>query len=310
MMRVRYFPHTHMSDAVADVLTHLFEDVVVTKASSHDPVPEGVTALGPSSEEEARLSALLADWRRFSGIHGEDAATYARGLGQRVDPVDEMLTTQIKSELQRQVKGDPVRDEGTDAATTARALLSLAAEYDLRNRDLDRDLARIDAMQQSILDTLKGEAMEVPEVPAPDEASGEVKMMRRLSAWATLFTGEGDICPDRLFVTTSREALELVEEHGCASLEELGVFGGERLDSVLLAALLAGDASGASLKKGADAGGGPVTVRICIARGEHPYALFNRFACGTNVSPGVPSVQPSKIKENILFVLVDSVARS
>lgn len=308
MMRVRYFPHTHMSDAVAQVLTPLFDEVVITKASTADPVPDGVTALGPSPEEEARLGALLADWRQFSGLHGEGLATYARGLGQRVDPLDELLASQIKCELQRQIKGDTARNEGADAVTTARALLSLAAEYDLRHRDLDDDLCRIDARQQALLDTLKGEVADLPEAESCGEAAGEVKMMQRLSAWGSLFTAEGEASPDRLFVTTSREALDLVAEHGGIALEELGVLRGVGLRRESLEALFAGDPSGVPLETGSDDGGVPVTFTICIARGEHPYNLFNRFARGTNVSLQNRTVQGSEIKEDIVFVLAEKIA--
>ncbi|VFQ46012.1 hypothetical protein [Desulfoluna butyratoxydans] len=308
MMRVRYFPHTHMSDAVAQALMKLFDEVVITKASTADPAPEGVTALGPSPEEEARLGALLADWRRFSGLHGEGVATYARGMGQRVDPLDELLASQIKCELQRQIKGDAARNEGADAVTTARALLSLAAEYDLRRRDLDDDLSRIEARQQALLDTLKGEVAELPEAAPHGEAAGEVKMMRRLSAWATLFTAEGEACPDRFFVTTSREALALVAEHGGLVLEELGVLRGGDLGRGNLESLLAGGPSVGSPETGSDDGGVPVTFTICIARGEHPYNLFNRFARGTNVSLKGQDVQGSEIKEDMVFVLAEEIA--
>jgi len=296
-------------DAVAEVLKHLFDEVAVIKASSDDPVPEGFTALGPSPEEESRLSALLADWRQFSGIHQEGVSTYGRGLGRRVAPLDDLLTSQIKSELQRQVKGEPARDEGADAATAARALLGLAAEYDLRSRDLARDMARIEAMQRDLIDTLKGEVRDAPEVPVVVVPAGEVKMLRRLSAWATLFTREDESSPDRLFVTTSREALDLVEEYGGPSFEELGVFHGERLNSELLAKLLAGDAVDAVAVKGAVKGDGIVTVRICIARGEHPYDLFNRFTYGVHVSPVGRIVQHPETINNTLFLLVEGVAR-
>jgi hypothetical protein len=305
-MRVRYFPHTHISGALADVLNRLFDEVAVITASKDDGVPEGITTLGPSPEEVQRLDVLLASWRHFGGLHQGELSTYA--LGHRVEPLDDLLTSQIKGELQRQVEGRPAHEEGGDAALSARALLSLAAEYDLRSRDLEQDLAAIDKKQQDLLDALKGEVSDLPELPVFTEQPGEVKMLRRLSAWATLFVGEGDPLGDRVFVTTSREALELVGEYG-SPLEELGVFEGDRLSGELLGTLLAGTAHGLPVGEGAVGGDGPVTVRIFITGSEHPYNVFNGFIRGVNVCPVECQGKSSDIKGNILFVLLEGVGQ-
>lgn len=302
-MRVRYFPHTHVSDVLADELNRLFDEVVVIVASQDDPIPEGVTVLGPSPEEARGLSAFLADWRRFGGLHQEGVATYAMGLGRRVDPLDELLASQIKSELLRQVEGGPVHDEGADAQLAARALLSLAVEYDLRSRDLEQDLAEIDKMQQELLDTLKGEVPELSGSPGLAGPSGEVKMLKRLSAWATLFVGEEGSCGDRVFVTDSREALELVEEYGCP-LEEVGVLQKDRLTCGVLEKLLAGEPLESVVGQGDVTGDGPVTVRIFITGSEHPYNVFNEFIQGANVSPVKYQAQDIENTGNILFVLM------
>lgn len=304
-MRARYFPHTHVSDALADVLNRLFEEVAVIIAAKDDQVPEGLTTLGPSPEEAQRLDVMLANWRHFGGLHQEGLSTYA--LGCRVQPLDDLLTSQIKSELQRQVEGRPAREEGVDAETSARVLLSLAAEYDLRSRDLERDLAEIDKRQRDLLDTLKGEVSDLPESPVFTEQPGEVKMLKRLSAWATLFVGEGAPCGDRVFVTTSREALELVEEYGCP-LEELGVFQGDRLSGSRLESLLAGTALALQVGEGAVNGDGPVTVRIFIACSEHPYNVFNGFIQGMNVCSVKYQGEDAEIDGNILFVLLEGIA--
>ncbi|BCS96589.1 hypothetical protein DSLASN_22210 [Desulfoluna limicola] len=306
-MRVRYFPHTHVSDALADDLKHLFDEVAVIVASPDDPVPGGLTALGPSPEEARKLSALLADWRRFSGLHQEGVATYAMGLGRRVDPLDELLTSQIKSELLRQVEGGPAQDEGADAQTAARALLSLAAEYDLRSRELQRDLAEIDKMQQDLLDALKGDVPELTESPCLSETSGDVKMLKRLSAWSTLFVGEEGPCRDRVFVTDSREAIELVEEYGC-SLEEVGVLRQGRLSGEILEKLLAGESLGSAVCVGDVTGDEPVTVRIFITGSEHPYNVFNGFIQGAGVSSVEYQGEDVEIKGNVLFVLLEQVS--
>lgn len=302
-MRVRLFPYTHVSDAVARGLTRLFDEVTVIRAAGDDPVPSGMTALAPTADEDRRLGALLADWRRFSGLHREGLATYAPGLGRRVDPVDEMLTSQIKSELQRQVKGGPARDEGADSALSARALLSLAAEYDLRCQDLNRELDRIDTMQQALWGSLKGEAPVEAGPLGPGGPEGEVKMEKRLAAWAALFVAEGAARPDRVFVTTSREALALVAEHGVI-LEELGVFQGAHLGGEYLEALLTGTGAETPVALRGAAGEGGVTVRIFIARREHPYSVFNRFTCETSVFAVKHKEQHFETNENILFVLV------
>ena len=302
-MRVRYFPHTHVSDALADDLKRLFDEVAVIVASIEDPVPDGLTALGPSPEESERLSALLADWRRFSGLHQEGVATYAMGLGRRVDPLDELLTSQIKSELLRQVEGGPAEDEGDAAQTAARALLSLAAEYDLRSRDLQQDLAEIDKMQQELLDTLKGEVPELSDSPDLADQSGEVKMLKRLTAWATLFVGEEGACRDRVFVTDSREAIELVEEYGCP-LKEVGVLRREHISADILEKLLAGEPLESVVGEGDVTGDGPVTVRIFITGSEHPYNVFNEFIQRANVSSVARRSEGIEINGNILFVLM------
>lgn len=302
-MRVRYFPHTHVSDALADDLKRLFDEVAVIVASQEDPLPSGLTALGPSPEEAERLSALLADWRRFGGLHQEGVATYAMGLGRRVDPLDELLTSQIKSELLRQVEGGQAQGEGFAAQTAARALLSLAAEYDLRSRDLQQDLAEIDKMQQELLDTLKGEVPELSDSPGLEDQSGEVKMLKRLSAWATLFVGEEGACRDRVFVTDSREALELVEEYGCP-LREVGVLQRDHLPCDILEKLLAGEPLESAVGQGDVTGDGPVTVRIFITGSEHPYNVFNEFIQGANVSSVKYQDKDTEITGNILFVLL------
>lgn len=306
-MRARYFPHTHVPAAVADVLRRLFDEVAVTVAAGDDPVPEGFTALGPSAEEDQRLRGLLADWRHFSGLHGEGLSAYAMGMGRGVDPLDDQLTSQIKGELERRVAGGPTQDVGADAATAARALLSLAAEHDLRTRDLDLDMARIERMQQELLDGLRGEVEDLPEIPVVAESVGELRMLKRLSAWATLFVGEGEPCIDRVFVTTSREALELVAEHG-ASLEPLGVTPVGRFTGEHLASLLSGAPLSGTVGEAHGESGGPVTVRIFIVRREHPYNVYNGFVSGASVYPVKYQGQDPEINDNVLFVLVDGIA--
>ena len=306
-MRVRYFPHTHASNSMARQLSRMFEEVAVIVASSEDPVPQGLTAIGPSEAESVHLTALLAQWRSFSGLHQEGLATYASRLGGRVDPLDGFQTSQIKEELMRQVEGR-VRDETCDEkAITARALLSFAVEHDLRCDDLNRDLERIQRMQDTLLDTMKGEVPEWVSPPAMEEDPGEVKMFKRLAAWATLFVGEGDSCRDRVFVTKSHEALALLEEYGCP-LKELGAFSKSRLSNEFLAALLSGVSLESILERAENLGEEPVRVRIFIAYGEHPYNLFNEFNQGVKVSPDAVRGEDVEIEENTLFVLLESDA--
>ncbi|WP_300671171.1 hypothetical protein [Desulfoluna sp.] len=302
-MRVRFFPHTHVSDATSDVLRRLFDEVAVIVPSNEDPVPEGLTALVPTPDETEKFKGLLAVWRQFGGLHQEALVTYALGRGRRVEPLDDLLTSQIKSELQRQVKGGAKVDPEADPLTVARALLSLAAEYDLRHRELNLDLARIDKKQQDLLGDLKGEVPDFPEQAVLGDEGGDVRMLKRLSAWATLFVGEAAACPDCVFVTESREALELVEEYG-APLEELGRFRGEQLGSGFLENILGGDGVA---QRGTVAPDGTVTVRIFITRREHPYNVFNKFISGTNVFSANYTAQPSEINGNVLFLLLEGI---
>ncbi len=306
-MRVRYFPHTYISDDFAHLLSRLFDEVAVTVASDEDPLPSEVTTLGPSPETAKRLIPFLAEWRQFSGLHQEGLSNYASQVGRRVDPVDEFLTTQIKSELMRKVAGHVPEDRRDDAFLKARAFLSLAVEYDMRCDDLNRDLARIDEMQGAFLGALKGELPPSPQPPHADDASGEIKMLERLVAWSTLFVEEGGTSHDRVFVTESREAIDLLEEYGCP-LEALDLFSGHRFSRESLKKWLEGSPLDPVERSADDGVCDAVTARIFIIRREHPYNLFNEFIQGVRRTSFGFSREVAEIEGNILFVLIEGVA--
>ncbi|MCG8472050.1 MAG: hypothetical protein MI742_09355 [Desulfobacterales bacterium] len=298
-MRVRYFPYTRLSEPMASQVTEIFEEVTLITTSLDTPLPNGVCGVAPPSDEAQRQDELLAGWRQYSGLHGAGVTTYALGGCRHFDPLNEQLTTQIKSELLRQVEGESSTEP--DRPMAARVFLALAEELDVQSQELRAELEKIEGAEQGLFDALKGEIDPPGSTFIKEGAEADdVGMAKRLSAWSALFVNEPGAFEDRVFATHSREAFELVEEF-CGGLKLLGRYHGIRLDTSALSSLL----EGCPLVEDGEAA---VCARIYIAEGEHPFKVFHKFADTFSSDGGGSGFQPIETKSNFIVVLLEGIA--
>lgn len=232
-----FFPLTCLSPAMVDLLAALFPKIAVYQPGEESVPPEltdmaseGLLEIRiPVPGDEEKLGRAIAEYHAFARMHeGEDLMFFLTRQGQ-VPFFDDQSVDAIRDQLRKRVSGQTEKQvPAADPLMDARLFLAMAQEYDRQQWELQEDLSRFSAMEESLIKDLKGdEALEaelgaVRMTGAPDPT--EHLAGRRLAAWMRL--AKQDPEPARVWVTSGRNAFETLLDRlpPPALAREIGTF--------------------------------------------------------------------------------------
>lgn len=221
-MKPVYFPFTYINDTVARDLYACFGQITVYQPSTHD-IPENMQRLAdkglldikvPVSGDEAKLEALIKEYKEWGELHQKSDAAFLKAIGERVPFFDDTFSTQLASQIKR-IRDDNYSKEKPDILFNARLFLCLAQDYDIMQDGINRDLISVYEMEKKLLEGLTHEDEEFfikktgSSLQAADD-SGKYKIKERIEAWTYLMSNDKE--NPRLFITGSRDAFDFIIE--------------------------------------------------------------------------------------------------
>ncbi len=222
MMKPVYFPFTYINDTVARDLYACFGQITVYQPSTHD-IPENMQMLAdkglldikvPVSGDEAKLEALIKEYKEWGELHQKSDAAFLKAIGERVPFFDDTFSTQLASQIKR-IRDENYSKEKPDILFNARLFLCLAQDYDIMQDGINRDLISVYEMEKKLLEGLTHEDEEFfikktgSSLQAADD-SGKYKIKERIEAWTYLMSNDKE--NPRLFITGSRDAFDFIIE--------------------------------------------------------------------------------------------------
>ncbi len=221
-MKPVYFPFTYINDTVARDLYACFGQITVYQPSAHD-IPENMQRLAdeglldikvPVSGDEAKLEALIKEYKEWGELHQKSDAAFLKAIGERVPFFDDTFSTQLASQIKR-IRDENYSKEKPDILFNARLFLCLAQDYDIMQDGINRDLISVYEMEKKLLEGLTHEDEEFfikktgSSLQAADD-SGKYKIKERIEAWTYLMSNDKE--NPRLFITGSRDAFDFIIE--------------------------------------------------------------------------------------------------
>lgn len=172
------------------------------------------TCPAPLGKHRDRFLALIHDLQnRRDDYAGQLSQLSLAGLGKKKS--DETKTSIIGALLKQSGLDDPKEEQRSMILWQARLLLKLGEFYDREQKDLQKNLRRIAALEQGILVQLR-KAHEQPFSLTKSLSSGgessDGQQRLRLKAWSRLFGQSKEEIPFSTFVTANRDAVELLLE--------------------------------------------------------------------------------------------------
>lgn len=221
-MKPVYFPFTYINDADARDLCACFGPIAIYLPVAGD-IPENMLRLAeegvldlkiPVSGEEARLAALIKEYKEWGELHQKSDIAFLKAIGERIPFFDDTFSTQLASQIKK-MRDENNLKEKPDLIFNARLFLSLAQDYDLAQDGINKDLVSVYEMEKKLLEGLTHEDEEfftektgIP-IQAVDD-SGKYKIKERIEAWTCLMANDSEM--PRFFITGSRDAFDFVIE--------------------------------------------------------------------------------------------------
>ena len=221
-MKPVYFPFTYINDSVARDLYSCFGQITVYQPGAHD-IPENMQRLAdeglldlkvPVSGDEARLEALIKEYREWGELHQKSDTAFLKAIGERVPFFDDTFSTELASQIKR-IRDEHDSKEKPDILFNTRLFLCLAQDYDLVQDGINRDLISVYEMEKKLLDGLTHED-EVffskntgSSLQAADD-SGKYKIKERIEAWTYLMSNDMEM--PGFFVTNNKDAFDYLIE--------------------------------------------------------------------------------------------------
>jgi len=221
-MKPVYFPFTYINDAAARDLCACFGRVTVYQPGAHN-IPENMQRLAeegkldlkvPVSGDEAKLEALIKEYREWGELHQKSDTAFLKAIGERIPFFDDTFSTQLASQIKR-IRDENYSKEKPDILFNARLFLCLAQDYDLVQDGINKDLVSVYEMEKKLLEGLTHED-EVffskntgSSLKAADD-SGKYKIKERIEAWTYLMSNDKE--NPRFFITDSSDAFDFVIE--------------------------------------------------------------------------------------------------
>jgi hypothetical protein len=222
-MKPVYFPFTYINDDVASRLYACFGQITVYQPGGHN-IPENMQRLAregmldlriPVSGDEARLEALIKEYKEWGELHQKSDMAFLKAIGERVPFFDDTFSTQLASQIKK-IRDENYSKEKPDILFNARLFLCLAQDYDIMQDGINRDLISVYEMEKKLLEGLTHED-EVffskntgSSIQAADD-SGKYKIKERIEAWTCLMSKDKE--KPRFFITCSRDAFDFVIEN-------------------------------------------------------------------------------------------------
>ena len=160
----------------------------------------------PVPDDESTVASAAEEYQLWAQQYqpGKDLKSFGLGIGTSRPPFfDESAPSQILTELKG---GDADTSDGAPRLFNARLFLCLAQNLDQHGQEVRRQLDRVDADTNALIDELKpanrlGSSTELGAPGASPEDASDFMLTERLTAWAKLFLA--DQVDDAFLVTTS-----------------------------------------------------------------------------------------------------------
>lgn len=220
-MKTALFPFTYLSHSAFMALKALFGAMTIYHPLP-DTVPEAMRKWEadhqlhlcfPASGNESALHRALSDYRRWAESHAPAQRKFLRFQADQATQSNDTHTFRIRDEIRHRTRGKGSAP-AADPLLTARLFLMLAQEYDIQQAEMTNDWAQLQKMENSLFDTLHGDlppmAAEAGKMPVDIGAPESVLIAERLGAWSRLMLQ--DDVPPVMYVTTSREAFEIIAD--------------------------------------------------------------------------------------------------
>jgi len=221
-MKPVYFPFTYINDTAARDLCACFGQVTVYQPGAQS-IPENMERLAkegmldlkvPVSEDEARLVALIKEYKEWGELHQKSDTAFLKAIGERVPFFDDTFSTQLASQIKK-IRDENYSKEKPDILFNARLFLCLAQDYDLVQDGINRDLISVYEMEKKLLEGLThdDEAFFCKNTGSSLQAaddSGKYKIKERIEAWIYLMSNDKE--NPRFFITDSRDAFDFIIE--------------------------------------------------------------------------------------------------
>lgn len=221
-MKPVYFPFTYINDVAASLLCACFGQVTVYHPGAHN-IPENMQRLAkegmldlriPVSGDEARLEALIKEYKEWGELHQKSDTAFLKAIGERTPFFDDTFSTQLASQI-KNIRDGNYSIEKPDILFNARLFLCLAQDYDIMQDGINRDLIFVYEMEKKLLEGLThedelffskntGNSLQIA------DDSGKYKIKERIEAWTCLMSKDKE--KPRFFITGSRDAFDFVIE--------------------------------------------------------------------------------------------------
>ena len=220
-MKPIYFPHTYISNPVAEAVAACFGQFTVYQPLS-DKLPlsmqpwvdKGVLDIRiPVRSDNKELKSAAENYLNWANLHaGSSGVNRAslKTLKASAPLLETSLSSQIVAYVKKQINGTPT-DKSSDPVLSSRIFLYFAQEFDQQNQELDHVLKESHKQEQDLIHDLKKEedalAAELKKEPGhiPD-VNTDYLILGRLEAWTRLLLRDGQA--SGLFVTHSTTVLE------------------------------------------------------------------------------------------------------
>ncbi len=238
------FPHTCVSDTLREAILGIFGSMALLGVLNHpeDSYP-GVTTVFRAQGIEEKVRCFLKEHTSGTGLIHEKLSSFLKGQGG-VPLVDPDCVPFIRSAV---LKGSdesyahPNEPDVWPYVFRSAAFLEMARDYDVKNREIDRDLESVFSREKKLFETLLGDD-DIAELrresdmalsqPVPPDLSADMNIEQRISAWASLYV-HGDASErdamDVFFLTTRKPVIDHLKEH-VPELVHIGTMGPESLD--------------------------------------------------------------------------------
>jgi hypothetical protein len=160
-MRPILFGQTYLSEKWLMTLSSLFNDLTIFQpVRDETEADNNTTIITPDFSKNQDLPSLIQAYKNMAEDYQGRGSAFLRGRTGKTPFYDEALTTHIKNELKHLSEDTHGAIEDDNSILLSSVLLKLAGDFEKKSREVDTDLARIDSMQNSILDALNGTAPE------------------------------------------------------------------------------------------------------------------------------------------------------
>ena len=221
-MKPVYFPFTYINETAARNLYACLGQITVYQPGAHN-IPENMQRLAdeglldlkaPVSGDEARLEALIKEYKAWGELHQKSNTAFLKAIGERVPFFDDTFSTELASQIKK-ISDEHNSKAKPDILFNTRLFLCLAQDYDLVQDGINRDLISVYEMEKKLLEGLTHEdevffSKKTGSYLQAADDSGKYKIKERIEAWTYLMSNDMEMA--RFFVTDNKDAFDYINE--------------------------------------------------------------------------------------------------